>query len=380
MDTQIPALAKRIGVSRLANITGLDKTGFPVVAAIRPLSRNLSVSFGKGPTVEIAKLSAVMEAAELFYSETPPHVPLKASFGSLQCCSALNPEEYSLFKDSSDLAHEIYDWVQGFSLQSERPMLVPWEMISMDFSCKAREQPRTLRFGATGLAADFDQNRAILHGLCEVVERDSHNTWNNLSHEQRQVTLVDCKTIGEIAIEQLIESINQADLEVLIWDMTGASNIPCYLVEILDPAPNSTTAYVQGAACALSAHSAIMKALTEALQIRLTYIAGSRDDLDWSDYGDRYSTILQNRLWLLKQPLKTRTLPATESNFQTSATAIQEIVRRLNISGPQPVTVIRLSPKDETVAVVKVIVQTLLDTPDANHVTTSQSAGQAVAA
>src|SRR3979411_800652 len=40
--------ARQIGVTRLGNVTGLDRIGIPVTVAVRPNSRSFSVSQGKG--------------------------------------------------------------------------------------------------------------------------------------------------------------------------------------------------------------------------------------------------------------------------------------------------------------------------------------------
>ena len=63
-------LAARCGVTRLADITHLDRLGAPVFQAIRPWSQGLSVHQGKGLTREAASLGALMEAAEHHFAET----------------------------------------------------------------------------------------------------------------------------------------------------------------------------------------------------------------------------------------------------------------------------------------------------------------------
>ncbi|MFE3159315.1 hypothetical protein [Streptomyces sp. NPDC059221] len=59
------------GITRVADLTGLDVIGLPVWTAIRPASRTLSTSQGKGASDLLAKLSAVMEAIELWHVEQP---------------------------------------------------------------------------------------------------------------------------------------------------------------------------------------------------------------------------------------------------------------------------------------------------------------------
>src|SRR5437660_11598458 len=59
----------RMGITRLGNITGLDHIGIPVAVAVRPNSRSVSVSQGKGLDLPQAMASALMEASEGFHAE-----------------------------------------------------------------------------------------------------------------------------------------------------------------------------------------------------------------------------------------------------------------------------------------------------------------------
>src|SRR5215207_7185666 len=70
------AAAADAGVTRLADVTRLDRLGLPVWQAIRPMSRALSVHQGKGATDTDAQIGALLEAvesdsAERFDSEGP---------------------------------------------------------------------------------------------------------------------------------------------------------------------------------------------------------------------------------------------------------------------------------------------------------------------
>src|SRR6185295_14826201 len=60
------------GITRVAEVTGLDRIGIPVALAVRPNSRSLSVSQGKGALKDEAFISAVMEAMELAAAERLP--------------------------------------------------------------------------------------------------------------------------------------------------------------------------------------------------------------------------------------------------------------------------------------------------------------------
>ena len=51
---RLKPLLPRMGITRLANVTGLDTIGIPVVMSVRPNSRSRSVSQGKGLDLDAA--------------------------------------------------------------------------------------------------------------------------------------------------------------------------------------------------------------------------------------------------------------------------------------------------------------------------------------
>ena len=67
---RIGPLTSQMGITRVANITGLDRIGVPVVMVCRPNSRSIAVSQGKGLDLAAAKASGLMEAVETFHAET----------------------------------------------------------------------------------------------------------------------------------------------------------------------------------------------------------------------------------------------------------------------------------------------------------------------
>src|SRR5580692_11826306 len=71
--------AKRAGITRIAELTGLDTLGIPVFAAIRPMGKSLSTQQGKGLSRDAARISALMESLETFSAE---HVVLPRVSGS----------------------------------------------------------------------------------------------------------------------------------------------------------------------------------------------------------------------------------------------------------------------------------------------------------
>src|SRR4051794_11806268 len=63
---RIKPLLSTAGITRIADVTGLDRLDIPVAVVTRPNSRGLSVAQGKGLDFGAAKVSGVMEALETY--------------------------------------------------------------------------------------------------------------------------------------------------------------------------------------------------------------------------------------------------------------------------------------------------------------------------
>jgi ribosomal protein S12 methylthiotransferase accessory factor len=220
-------LAEKIGVSRVANVTGLDRIGVPVASAVRPITRNLSVSFGKGLDWESARMSAIMESAEYYFSERPPADIRIASFTELAAENTIDVTALEVDNAVGDIRRETMGWVKGHDLAADRPIWVPAELLDMDYAVEARRRKRRFKPGPTGLAAHFDRNLAIRHGLLEVIERDAHQSWNLGPDGVRGRSRVDPRSADHPAIAGFLDRIAAAGLSVFTWDMTPPAGIAC---------------------------------------------------------------------------------------------------------------------------------------------------------
>src|SRR6185503_3875678 len=75
--------AKRAGITRIAELTGLDTLGIPVFAAIRPMGRSLSTQQGKGLVPDAARVSALMESLETWTAEQLEAKVVRGSYRAL---------------------------------------------------------------------------------------------------------------------------------------------------------------------------------------------------------------------------------------------------------------------------------------------------------
>jgi YcaO-like protein with predicted kinase domain len=68
---RVQAAVPEVGITRIADISGLDRIGLPVFSAIRPSAADgaISVYAGKGTSETEARVSVIMEAVERFSAE-----------------------------------------------------------------------------------------------------------------------------------------------------------------------------------------------------------------------------------------------------------------------------------------------------------------------
>lgn len=281
-----PHLAK-MGITRIANITGLDRIGIPVALACRPNSRSLSVSQGKGATLDAAKASAAMESIELFHAENI-RLPLRLSSYEELRSSARVVDVAELPRAKDGLFHHRRRllWIEGYDLLRHEKLWIPYEMVSTDFTLPFSDGYGCFPPNSNGLASGNNLLEAVSHGLCEVVERDAVALWGLSSAEQRSHTELDLNSVTDDVCCELLEKFTRAKIAVQVWDVTSDVSLPCFrcLIAESNQDPLHFGYSGRGFGCHPSRSVALSRALTEAAQARLTYIAGSRDDVSRSGY------------------------------------------------------------------------------------------------
>ncbi|NUR27163.1 MAG: hypothetical protein HOV83_15180, partial [Catenulispora sp.] len=66
---RVAPMLERFGITRVADITGLDDIGLPVHVAYRPTGLTYAVSMGMGVSAAHARVGAVMESIESWHAE-----------------------------------------------------------------------------------------------------------------------------------------------------------------------------------------------------------------------------------------------------------------------------------------------------------------------
>lgn len=265
------------GITRVADVTRLDVIGVPVFQAIRPFSRNLSVSQGKGLTPMLARVSAVMESLELWHAERVEQPAVRASVAGMELqydVHSLDRAERSLVGDAT-----VLHWVSGRGLRSGRVVPVPREYLEIDHTIVERWHPPAFYVTSNGLSSGNTLDEATLHGLYEVIERDAVTRLRAVPRSQRRS--VDPDSVSGDEATALLAAIRAAGCSVSIVDASGPTGLPTFLTEIWS---GDYPTWCKGAGCHLDREVALCRALTESVQTRLTAVSGARDDLQSSIY------------------------------------------------------------------------------------------------
>ncbi|WP_158573769.1 YcaO-like family protein [Micromonospora craniellae] len=261
------------GITRVADVTGLDELGIPVYQAIRPASATLAVSQGKGVTHDLAKVSAAMEMIEFAHAE---RVGLPTVRGPAAECGDGSYELRELQLVAGSLVSDtvVLDWVQGTTVLGGRKVPVPKRYVEMSNEFRREWAPPLFETSTNGLASGNSLDEAVLHGLYELVERDCLSQIEAMPRSRH--VRVDPSTISDDDCQWLMARFRAADNWFEIVDATNDLDLPCYVVNLWSP---SFPVLVSGSGAHLDPAVALNRALTEAAQSRLAIISGTRESI-----------------------------------------------------------------------------------------------------
>ncbi len=275
LDRIRPHLHKA-GITRIADITGLDTVGIPVVVAIRPASGSLAVEAGKGATLHAAATSACMEAIERFVGEEAPTTDVVATPAAVRDRLAVPVDAFPVMRHAVIAEHRAHAFSAMTNLHDGSELLAPRLLVALP-----PEQPTMMAApwaaSSNGLASGNHLPEALCAGLYEVVERDAVSSWDVAIAKGAMPLRVDLNTLEGEIICGIIEQVQRADASVAILWNPNDIGIPACTALVWS---NQTGHGVyKGYGCHLDPEIAMIRAVTEAVQARTVFVAGARDDL-----------------------------------------------------------------------------------------------------
>ncbi|MFE5792654.1 YcaO-like family protein [Streptomyces sp. NPDC056503] len=268
-----PLIAAR-GITRVAELTGLDVLGVPVFSAIRPAAATLVASAGKGHDPDAAWVSAVMESLEVRAAERY-RAPVAARGTARRVGAGYGVRDLALHPLSLVEETTTLEWTPALDLRGGRPGLVPAAAVGLrGWTGDAWCPPRFVTT-SNGLAAGNDADEATAHALLELIERDALARADGSPR-----TPVAPASLGPGAARlagQVAAAGGVLELERLT-SLDGTTAFVCYLTQEEMPR------VFGGTGCHVDAALAAERAILEAVQSRLSYVSGLRDDLDATGY------------------------------------------------------------------------------------------------
>jgi ribosomal protein S12 methylthiotransferase accessory factor len=338
------AVARGCGVTRLADVTGLDRIGLPVWQAVRPWARSLSVHQGKGVTAAAARLGACMEAIECSHAENWSAPLRHAALDDLPDGErALVADDFAV-RRGAVADDQRLDWVAAERLGGG-VLWVPAAAVSLDLVAPG---PPGITRSSNGQGAGFDLDFASLKALCEVIERDAYTQWMaSRTVFNRGADEIDLAGGAAPASADLLARCTRLGIAARAYALPSVIAMPVIAVELHDQSGEAAShPHAVGTAAHPDAAAALLSALTEAIQARLTVIAGARDDLQLGRPEARppsFGLAIAASGVSVKRPLPTPPVLTFAGAIAALAAAGHDRVARLLLSPPDcPVVTVKM--------------------------------------
>lgn len=322
---------KTAGITRIADITDLDRIGLPVYTAIRPTAEygGVSVYGGKGISKDHAKASAMMEGFERYSAERQDSDEIILS--SVNEISAkgnyIDPKSLNLPKEfeKKDISDIRLEWSMAHDLITDKDYYIPTNAIYHPYTHDNNVES-LFKSNTNGLASGNILEEAILHGIFEVIERDA---WSIFELTHKNYSQIDLDTIESETINETIEKFTSNGINIKLMDFTADIDVPTIAASADDTVTRDAGLLTLGIGTHLDPEVAILRALTEVAQSRATQINGAREDTVRADFAREagYERMKRINKYYFKQEEEQISLSDIENKSTTSINEDLEIVK-----------------------------------------------------
>ena len=158
-------------------------------------------------------------------------------------------------------------------------------------------------------------------------------------------------------VRELLDRIEHAGFRVQVFDVTSDVGVPVFMVLLAPTGLRASAAakYIDvthGSGAHPNPVRSLIRALTEAVQSRLTLISGTRDDVGPEIYVRPLPAALREQLDLPARRNHRNYAVAPEGTLAEMTAALIEMLDR---KGLGPLLAVRLNPDEERMAVVKIL-------------------------
>ena len=352
---------KTAGITRIADITDLDRVVLPIYTAIRPTAEDGAVSIygGKGISKDHAKASAMMEGFERYSAEKQDsddtvianldEIAKKGNY--------IDPKSLNLGQnlEKQDLSEFKLEWNLACDIISGEEYYVPSNAVYHPY-VHEDSIDGLFKSNTNGLASGNVLDEAILHGMFEVIERDA---WSIFELTHKNYAQIDLDTIESDVVNDTIDKFESEGIKIKLMDFTADINVPTIAASADDTVSKDAGLLTLGMGTHLDPEVAVLRALTEVAQSRATQINGAREDTVRADFAREagYERMKRINKFYFKEEENKISLSDIENNATTSITEDIEIVKDELISNDiSKILYTDLTRPELDISVVRVII------------------------
>jgi ribosomal protein S12 methylthiotransferase accessory factor YcaO len=383
-------ISKKIGVTRLADITDMDVLRIPNYSAVVPGTEDyIWVYSGKGPTKRHAMASALMESIERYSSLPSGWLGkfVRSSYSELsKTHKVLHPDK--IVEPMRFVYHTnmMMDWLPGHDLVSGEEIMVPASIALFRYTPPPPAINPFSYFHTNGLASGNVMEEAVCHALCEVIERDAmsladlrasaipFHILRTIVHSLNTAAFsvspilsdrfvddpsifpdIDIEEINFEPVKSLVEKFRQAGISLMVKDITSDIGIPTFNASSVEWISHDYGYLAEGHGTHPDARIALLRAITEVSQTRAANIQGARDDLRKIKYNDENTD--DRRAWQFMRSTKKIKFSEVPTFFNEDILDdINLILYRLKNVRLNQVIIVDLTNQDIGIPVVRAIV------------------------
>ncbi|WP_139353936.1 YcaO-like family protein [Sinorhizobium sp. A49] len=338
-------LCHRALITRLGDLTGLDRIGLPVVQAVRPAALSEVTSLGRGLPLAEAAVGALMESLERFYAEAiPPERVFSTTADELEIAGGLF--ENLLAPDlQGSWRQRTIPWITGIDVAAGVPQPVPLELVHTCYTDPPPPHDGLFLRTTTGLACHRTVFGAFLHGLFECIERDAiarafatHGFFDRM----RMSPL----GLGD-GVDHILSLAGEHHISFGLWLAPSPANVPVVWCQTIETGPGEpilalpTEGYAAGPSIAAAAESAML----EALSARAGAISGARDDQTREHYRRSTDRIVAKARQLILADTSGLPRRATEAD---TVSDLGSLMNRVLSAGMGPILAVPVGTDAET--------------------------------
>lgn len=346
---------KAAGVTRITEITHLDRVGIPVYSAIRPTAQEGAVSIyaGKGATINQAKASAMMESFERYSAEKQASDQDRIINGKYEDLpSSIDP--HSLILPQKISSKKNLEWIESQDIFSKNKVLIPANSVFHPYN--SIDTVSIFQSNTNGLASGNVIEEAVFHGLTEVIERDA---WSIFEAEKENKTEIDCSQVENVLIQDLLQKFEKADIAIKLIDLTADIKVTTIAAVADDTLLKDPALLTLGVGTHLDPEIAAIRAITEVAQSRATQIHGTREDTIRAIFMRKagYERMKKINSHWFAESSKTRGLEKLKNKSTTSFKEdIKIVLKELQKCGMKQAFYVDLSRSEINIPVVRVVI------------------------